>query len=265
MNKIKFTAALILIILTLYFCPTSLSADDGAFKWQVGEELTYKVEWTVVRLGTVKLQVCDTLTINGKLVYHVKLFLDSNPLLFFVNMHSVFESYIDEQFRVHLFYAEEKIDDITYKTEYRFDYADSLIYVNMTNIDDPAQIISKKIPLDKKLFEGISLIYYSRANVSETKSETVKAFFESKKGDVEINFKGRNGKIEIDALESEVDTYYLDGTLLITGIAGVTGPYKGWFAADNNRTPLKAEMKVFVGNVVIELEEWKKWKAELIK
>lgn len=48
----------------------------------------------------------------------------------------------------------------------------------------------------------------------------------------------------------------------IKGIAGITGPFKGWFAADKQRVPLKAELKVFVGSVKVELEDWKGWEPK---
>jgi hypothetical protein len=54
-------------------------------------------------------------------------------------------------------------------------------------------------------------------------------------------------------------TYFIKGEILMKGIAGVTGPYMGWFAQDNQRPPLKAAMKVFLGNVTVELESWENW------
>ena len=57
-------------------------------------------------------------------------------------------------------------------------------------------------------------------------------------------------------------TIRVEGTFHIKGIAGVTGDYKGWFTLDERRVPLKALMKVFIGNVVVELEAWEKWDFE---
>ena len=65
--------------------------------------------------------------------------------------------------------------------------------------------------------------------------------------------------VKIKASDALVQTYYVDGKIPTSGIAGVTGPYKGWFAADHQRPPVKAELKIFVGKVKIELEDWKGW------
>ena len=86
------------IILIFLIFPSITFSNKNAFQLQIGEELTYKVKWSFIRLGTLKLQVVDTLMMNKTFVYHIKLFIDSNPLLFFVNMHSVYETFIDNEF-----------------------------------------------------------------------------------------------------------------------------------------------------------------------
>ena len=252
----------------IYLCiilllSTALLADDNTFVWQIGEELTYKVKWQFIRLGTLKLQVCDTLKIEGNLVYHIKLYLDSNPTLFFVNMHNVYETYIDENFRVQRFYATEKIDNITYLTEYRFNYQDSLIHVKMTDVKDTNRTIIEDQVLDERILDGISMVYYARANADKVKNEKITVFFEAKQGKVSINFKGSGDKIKIGALKKTVNTYYLDGKIFMKGIAGMTGPYKGWFATDSRRPPLKAKLKVWIGSVTVELEKWENWQPKM--
>ncbi|MCD4676180.1 MAG: DUF3108 domain-containing protein [Desulfobacula sp.] len=255
---------IIFICILLHF-PIALLSVENTFQWQVGEELTYKVKWSFIRLGTLKLQVVDTLTIDNTFVYHTRMFIDSNPLLFFVNMHSVYDSYIGEDFYPHLFIADEKIDGVTYKTRYRFNYADSLIHIKMTDVKDTTHIIEKKLPLDEKVQDGMSMIFYARGNVHLKKTETLTAFFEARKGKLDINFKGKDKKIKINSINSPIETYKVFGEANFKAIAGFGGKYSGWFATDKQRPPLKAEMKVFIGNVTIELEEWKNWNLKMIK
>jgi len=251
---------IIFILLLFIVClQSALDANVNSYHWQIGEELTYKVKWSFIRLGTLKLHVNDTLQYNGNLVYHVRLYIDSNPLLFFVNMHSVYDSYVDEKFRIHLFWADEKIDNITYKAEYQFDYVDSLIHVNMTSLQDTNQTIIKDLPLDSQTQDGAAMIFYARANTEFTRTDTITSFFEAKKGKIVINFKGVSGQEKIDALESPLKTYYLDGVVRMKAIAGLTGPFQGWFAVDRQRPPLKAKLKVFIGSVNVELESWQGW------
>jgi len=207
----------------------------------------------------------DTLTIDNTFVYHIKLFIDSNPSIFFVNMHSVYESFIDDKFRLNLFLSDEEIDNVTYKTEYRFNYVDSLIHINMTDVNDPTKTIVRDDTINETILDGTTMIYYARSNVVSTKSDTITSFFESKRGKVIINFKGKHSKIKISALQSPMETYYLDGVVQMKGVAGLTGPFKGWFALDEKRPPLKAELKVFIGHVKVELEDWKNWNPQIIE
>ena len=249
----------ILLFITSVLCPTLLLSKSNQFSWEVGEELTYKVKWSFIRLGTIKVQVNDTLTIDDTFVYHIKLFVDSNPLLFFVNMHSVYESYITKNFQLYRFVSEEKIDGVTYLAEYRFNYADSLIHTIMTDMENPEITIKRDDPLNETLLDGTSMIFYTRAHLMPVRTDTLISFFASKRGKVAINFKGRYDKIKIDAFKIPLDSYYVDGIVRMKGIAGLTGPYKGWFATGNQSPPLKAEMKVFIGSVKIQLEKWIGW------
>ena len=254
-----FKISLVVTLLILIISPTILFSKDNEFKWQLGEELTYKVKWAFIRLGTIKVQVNDTLTIDDTFVYHIKLFVDSNPLLFFVNMHSVYESYITKNFQLYRFVSEEKIDGVTYLAEYRFNYADSLIHTIMTDMENPEITIKRDDPLNETLLDGTSMIFYTRAHLMPVRTDTLISFFASKRGKVAINFKGRYDKIKIDAFKIPLDSYYVDGIVRMKGIAGLTGPYKGWFATGNQSPPLKAEMKVFIGSVKIQLEKWIGW------
>lgn len=259
MNKRTISLTITLLIFMLMLFPASIFSDDDSFQWQIGEELIYKVNWSFIRLGTLKLQVMEQSMLDSTLVYYIKLYIDSNPLLFFVNMHSVYESFIDEQFRPQLFLGNEKIDNITYKTEYRFNYADRLIHINMTDIKNPTKTIVRDDSLKEAIIDGTAMIYYARSHVASVKMDTITTFFEAKHGKVHIHFKGKAGKIKIDALPEAQETYYVDGIIKMNSIAGLTGPFKGWFAVDRQRPPLKAELKVFIGSVKVELEEWKKW------
>lgn len=258
----NFLRILTIILAIGIFSPNFLQSNDFDFKWQVGEQLTYKVKWAFIRLGTLKLEVADTSIVDENLIYHVKLHIDSNPMLFFVNMHNVYNSFINEKFQLHHFYAEEVIDDVTYKAEYKIDYGDSLILINMTDVEDTTKNIKRSMPFERTILDGTSLVFYARQKAVKSKKDTVESFFESERGKVALNFHGKKDQVTIAALDSPIECYYIDGKIDTKGIAGVTGPYKGWFAADGQRPPIKAELKVFIGSVKVELEKWKNWEPK---
>jgi N-acetylglucosamine kinase-like BadF-type ATPase len=49
---------------------------------------------------------------------------------------------------------------------------------------------------------------------------------------------------------------YFRGNSNWTGIYGLTGAFEGWFSDDDARVPIRAKMRVYVGNVLIELVRW---------
>lgn len=247
------------INLNLLLVFISARADEKPFKWVIGEELTYKVKWSFLRLGTLKTVVRDSLQMDGRKVYHTQLDIDSNPVLFFVNFHSIYESYINEEFFPHLFLAVEKIDGVKYDTRYRFNYSEKQIEVKMTDVDDTSRVIEKNIPLDEKIQDGMSLIFFARGNIQTPAKLNLKAFYNAQKGDLVLRMKGKGENVKIGALPGELPALEVDGRMNFKTIAGFSGNYRGWFATDAQAPPLKAELKVFIGNVSVELEAWENW------
>ncbi|MBD3225135.1 MAG: DUF3108 domain-containing protein [Caldithrix sp.] len=249
------------ILMLLVLSAAYISADDQPqpLRLNIGEEYTYGVKWGFARLGTLKILMEDTVFINDERMYKIKFKMDSNPLLFFVNIHSIFESYLDDNFRLHKLISHEEVNDTLYKANYQFNYDKGFIDVLYQEINDTTQTIDRRFPLTENMFGSVALVFYARANAYQSRIDTVTAFHETRQGKVLIRFKGEGESIEIDALDHAMQTYYIDGEIFMQGIAGVTGPFKGWFSRDDRRIPLKAELKVFIGSVKVELEDWTKW------
>ena len=245
---------LLLLIMLITGYKSFLLSQEDTFQWSIGEELTYKVKWAFVKLGTLKLQLKGTVNYNGIKLYHTRLFLDSNRLLFFVNMHNVYDTYIDEQFRPHIYKAIEVIDGVEYQTENRFNYSDSTMYQRMVNISDSGDVIEHRAKITEPLYDGISMTYFARKNIHRHDSVEVLSYFGEKQGNVLLNFRGKITDSENDLAKQFDQSYMIDGVIEMVGIAGVTGPYKGWFGGSIVRIPYKADMKVFIGSVVVELE-----------
>jgi hypothetical protein len=247
----------ILVCFAIFFIPIQALSDD--LKWPVGEELTYKVRWSIFRLGTLRLKVDDTLRIHDDLVYHVRFIIDSNPLLFFVNHHSVFESYFSDHFNGYLFRFSEKIDGIPYDAEYRFDYSDSLIVVELKNGRDSTNQIQKNIPFDKTVYDGTALLYYLRSHAGEMKTDTIQYLSTDNIEKAVIRFNHRLHPVSVSSLNKTLSCYYLDGRIFTKTVADLTGYFQAWISADRQHVPITARLKVFIGYVTIELEEWKMW------
>ena len=246
-----------LSILSLISISSRGYCQENTMIWRVGEELSYRVKWSFIRLGTIKFQICDSIYFGNNKAYHIRLHIDSNPLLFWVNHHSVFETYFSSDFKVYLFSFIEKINDTTYKAEYKFDHSKKEVYVQMTDTSDVSNVIEKTIPFTGTLLDGTSIFYYARANAGKTGTDTVQYLADYDYDRVIINFLAEDKKIKIKAVKKKIPSYYLEGQIQNKGIAGLTGKFKGWFSGDRYRIPLKAKLKVFIGSVVLELEKMK--------
>jgi hypothetical protein len=174
-------------------------------------------------------------------------------------MHSKFESYLMTDTFTHLFVGEENIDGENYSSRYDFNYNKQQLLVHYEGVENKNKTINKTIPLKKKLQDGMSIIFYARANCEKKSKEKLNVFYELQEGMLEINFSGKTDTIEALCLKKEVPTLYLNGNADFKAIAGFGGAYEGWFSTDKQHVPLAAIMEVFVGSVYLELEEYKNW------
>lgn len=246
------------LLFYLYSSATALQI-DSVYQWQIGEDLTYGVSWGFIRLGTIQLSVVDTVQMMGQTTYHTKLIIDSNPWLFFINMHSQYDSYLLENTFPLLLICKEEIDDVEYNSRYEFDYQKQEIKVHYEGVEEPYEKIDKVIPLNNQIQDGMSIIFYARTHSNQKEHKQLSVFYEAREGILDINFTGNRDSIEAAFSDDPIPALYLNGSAHFTAIAGFNGNYEGWFSLDPQHIPLMARMEVFVGSVYIELEECKTW------
>jgi hypothetical protein len=235
------------------------------FKWQPGEDLFYSVKWSFINLGNIRMQVLKADSIHNRKVYHCRIYIDSNPSLPFVNLHDIYDSYIDaEDVYSHIFLAYEKMDNYTLYTKYDFKYDrnEVHIFIQKEFSDSTVTLLDSTGAIPRKVRDSLSLLFYARAMAKHNANMNVDVFFDNKFESTNINFTGRQENIK--ANDQHVPGYFLDGRLKFVGIAGVKDKFKGWFSPDSQSVPLKAYMKAFIGSVKLELNEWKNWKGETI-
>ncbi len=244
---------LIILLIVIYPFSQVLPQDKG-FKLYPGEELIYKVKWTFFNLGKLKLQLFENPSKENGGIYYGRIFVDSNPLLFFINMHSIFETYLDNNYKPTLHQAYENIDNVNYFTQHYFNYEDSTIFLKMTSVEDTTKIIHKEIPMVEKCYDALGLVHHTRYMADSIKTDTLNTFFGEEIGKVAINYHGIQDKIFSEYADQYDKMYYVDGNIMMKGIAGLTGPYKGWFVGSERRIPVKAALKVFLGSVTLKLD-----------
>lgn len=249
-----------ILIISIIFDLTSSTFAGNQFHWMVGEKLVYKVRWAFVRLGTVQMYLSDTVRVDGHLLYKVDLKMDSNPVLIFVNLHNQYQCLVDSLFRPVKYVVKEKDGKQINQFIYWFDYQNNRAKLQIFDPDDLNRVVQQKeLKLDHYMYDGISLTYFARGNAREGARFRVYSFVYDRVGPVDINFQDEPEMVYFKPIQRDLETFVVEGMFHLKGIAGVTGKYKSWFTHDDRRVPLGAKMKVFIGNVNVELESWEKW------
>jgi hypothetical protein len=231
-------------------------------KMQVGEELTYVVSYTFIKLGEIKLVVRDKKEIKGKVYYNTVAYINSYSGIPFVSLHQIYESKLNQDYASAFFRGIVKHDQYSTFTEYNFNYNDSKIKIKKGKVNPYQLWTDSSAGVNKQMQDGLSIFYYARMNLGTNKSVNVPCFVNEKYENTKINFYTDVQKAEIDAADYDISCLRLDGNMNFISIYGLTGYFEGWFSNDDASIPVVAKMKVFLGNVKLELKQWKRegWK-----
>lgn len=225
--------------------------------FSIGEELTYKVSYSIFTLGKIVVQVKDTVTKNGIIVYRAKAFIDSDVP--FVNLHQVFYSEIDPALYSRYFTVTDTKDpkEMTY-IQYNFNYAKNKVLYEIGT--KPKNIIQRRgeQAVTEPQQDGLSLFYFARGNIHTSGTRDVPIFINEKSFNTHFNFTNKTGTQEISAVQYPIATKEFNGKAEFTGIFGMTGEFRGYFSNDSAAVPIVAKMKVILGSVHIELDQWKR-------
>ena len=230
----------------------------------VGEKLSYVVKYAFFVLGQVTLEVTGKKEAGNHTAYNTVAYIDSYENIPFVDIHQIYKSIVSDKYYSDFFEGIVKTDDYDTFTDYHFRYDSSKIRVIKGKVA-PRQIwtdSTTRIESDKKYQDGLSIFYFARMNSGQKKSEELSGFVDEKKVTTKINFYDKVEDVSIDAIDYPVACVKVDGQLDFVSIYGLTGYYEGWFTDDEAAIPVLAKMKVILGNITLELKEWKRqgWK-----
>lgn len=234
--------------------------NPGALK--VGEELTYVVRYTFIPIGEIKLKVLRKFNKDGRTVYETRANIDSYEGLPFVDLHSIYTSHVTEKFFSEFFFALDKHPYGWTFTKYDFDYKKEHIIAQRGFRDGWVVHFQDTVKINDPVQDGLSIYYFARGFARQEKSLDILTYFREILTTTKINFYKQSIPVKIDAVDYEIDCVRLDGVLGYTGIFGLTGNYEGYFTNDEACIPVKATLKVIIGNINVELKSWKRdgWK-----
>jgi hypothetical protein len=73
---------------------------------------------------------------------------------------------------------------------------------------------------------------------------------------INIDPSGSIDVISVRAFRNQTPAYHVDGVIEFEGIHGLSRKYQVWIGADERRIPLHARVRIGIGSVKIELEEY---------
>jgi len=232
----------------------SIAKQDLLF---VGEELLYEVSFLGVKLGSIKLVTENETEINGKKAVKVKGYLNSYKGIPFVDLESVFESWLDPSATYsYKFIGNVKSNNNRNKQEIEFDYEKGIIKNKQFKNNEVD--FNTTFKTNKKWSEGLSILYLARKFINLKRTIKIPTIIYKDTCSTTINFTGKQETVNISAFKKPVKTLYFTGLADWEGIYGLSGKFEGWFSDDDAHVPIKAKMNVYVGSVVIELVKWKR-------
>ena len=261
----------IIVLFNLPYCYSQNGTDSTTRtsfdnKIIVGEEYTYLVKYAFLNLGEVKTKVFAKEKLDGKTIYKAMAYIDSYEGLPIVDLHQTYESWFDSTLHPVYFQTLFFEETDTSYTKYFFE-EDSLIRVIKGKLSCNETILDTTVEVNGRFYDGLSLLYSARYNFDELDSIALQCYVSEDTSTTTINYYHDKEEISIQSVGHTIGCRRLDGESNFTGVYGLTGYFEGWFSDDEQRVPITADLQVMIGNVKVELIDWKneQWQPPVYK
>jgi hypothetical protein len=225
---------------------------------QDGESLTFEASYLFFKIGSVKMEVLGKTLYHGVPAYHVRALINSYSGIPFVNLHAMYNTYQDAKTFMCLSTDNiQKDGKDSMFTSYNFEFNKKIL--DWTLWKNGVRIDSSKVPLDRHYTDGVSFFYYIReasrkANGART-TMSVPIVVDTVRSTVDLTINEKKEDCKVTAFKYPLEAYKMSGHINFTGFFGVTGDFTGWMSADSAEVPLKADVSVILGSVVVKLKD----------
>ncbi len=233
-----------------------IDADDNSMA-QVGEGMTFEAGYLFFKIGAVKFKVLGKTVYDGEPAYRLQAFIESYSGVPFVNLRAVYDTYADSESLMCLGTSNDVRDGKNWIfTKINFDYSKKI--VDWSQSENGKMLREATVPLDKPYTDGVSFFYYLRRACSEAGGKRtnldVPIIVDTVRSSVTMTINEKEEPCEVTAFKYPVESYRLSGHINFTGFFGITGDFVGWMSADPEAVPLRADVKVILGSVVVKLK-----------
>jgi len=227
---------------------------EELLEWK--EVFTYKVKFGFFKLGEVKTTIIRDTTYQGQKIWWLRTVITSNSGIPFVgeeeNHYNTYMVETDSTPYTKLYWR-DNLDEDEFEAEvYEFDYEKEKVYIseNMSPVDT--------LSLTEPSSSGQLIFYYSRLFAGTNQDYRLPVYLEREKGYIDATNSTKGEMRDYEAFEDPVKTYFSEGDADIDGPFGFRGKFKAWYIADDLRVPAEAHAKVWLGNVKVQLIDYKK-------
>ncbi|MGQ9534379.1 MAG: DUF3108 domain-containing protein [bacterium] len=238
----RYVKKMLLILLSVLCLPSFLVSQTKNL-FSPGEMLRYEAKFGFIDLGSMVLEIIDTVRIEGRLCYAISSRLNSNPDLNFIfslndtiNVFTTINEFLPVAY-------EKRTHEGKYKNYQKLQFDNDSFYVKIND--------STKVTLTEPSRDLISFWYYLRM-IKLIEGDTIKvAIFEGK----------QQHTIECAIREKEIVKTSLGkfSAIRVTpqtrgkGVFGPGGSMDIWYSDDNNRFPVQIKTKLKFGIVTFRL------------
>ncbi len=226
--------------------------------FSVKETFTYEVKYGFFKLGKVEVTLLSDTLYEGRQMKHLYTEIRSNPKIPFMGteidqFHSLF--FVNEEgLPVTATYWKDNVDEEEYN-EIRYDFDRENGIVTYKEEDNSRDTLA----LEEPATAGHIIFYFSRLFAGSDSSSTMPVYVTKRKGYIHMenpsNIEMRNYR----PFDEPVATYLSRGTTEnIDGPFGFSGDFRAWYLADDLRVPLEARVRVFLGNAIVRIIEYKR-------
>lgn len=234
----------------------AVGAMPGSVIGVEGEELIYEVSWTFFTLGTIHIKTLPKNCAEGH--------IHSYEGLPFIDLHAIHYTTMDSSFFSLDSRSIQKKEKDWWGLNYDYDLANLRLMVDETYQNDPSSAPYRRERKDtihlatSRFLDGLSIAFYPRMFIHTVQTVAVPTILYGQVGTTMFHFRNDTTTVDLDAVEYPVRAIEIAGTTTVEGVFGMTGDFRGWFSNDSAAVPLKGKLKVLLGNVNVELVQWKR-------
>jgi tetratricopeptide (TPR) repeat protein len=223
---------------------------DPAEVVPVNKNWHYTIRWGLISVGTLDIDVVEG-EYKGQDTWYIRYVARSNPGLPFISINDTMYAHVDRNVRfTRRFDMQYEEKDYSAHKTYDSDY-ESGVYEARVRLGN-GYWIHKDHPLPPSAFDASSQMFLAQQMVLARTGGHATVELSGGFERTIINIKEPDGKIVVDGIETH--QILIDGIMRYSGIAGLTGEYRGWYTADHRAIPTKAKFKIFLGWVTLDFK-----------